>query len=95
MKESEHISTIKPEVILPNAFINAKPIHARLSQTHWTLIVCGKEKIKFRINQLKICHVPENTYPLRYILIRPSWHMALTADTISEDGIMSYIGVNE
>ena len=79
------------EDILPNTLIDGKPIHERLSPTHWTLIVCGKEKIKFRTTELKICHVPENTYPSRYILIRPSWHMDLTANVISEDEVMNYI----
>jgi len=45
------------EDILSNTLIDGKPIHERLSPTHWTLIVCGKERIKFRTNELKICHV--------------------------------------
>ncbi len=82
---------MKLEELLPDTLINGKPIHERLSSTHWTLIVCGKEKIKFQISELKICHVPERTYPSRYVLIRPDWHMALTVNEISEEKVISSI----
>lgn len=84
MKQSEYTPTCKPGYFLPNAVINSLSIYEKLSPTHWTLMVCGKEKIKFQLPHLKICHVPENTYPSRYILIRPDWHIALTLNVISE-----------
>ena len=90
MKQSEHIPTIKPGDFLPNTLIGGNAIYTKLSSTQWTLIVCGKEKIKFQANRLKILHVPENTYPSRYILIRPDRHMALTANQISENEIMNF-----
>ena len=84
MKASEYIPTAKPGYFLPYKKINSKAIYELLSPTHWTLIVCGKEKIKFQIDNLKILHIPENTYPSRYILIRPDWHIALAENTINE-----------
>lgn len=84
MKQSEYTPTCKPGYFLPNVVINSQSIYEKLSPTHWTLMVCGKEKIKFQLPHLKICHVPENTYPTRYILIRPDWHIALTLNVISE-----------
>ena len=70
--------------------IDKKSIYEKLSSTQWTLIVCGKEKIKFQINQLKIYHVPENTYSSRYILIRPDWHIVLALNSISDKIIRNY-----
>jgi hypothetical protein len=75
---------------LPNITIGDKPIYEKLSSTHWTLIVCGKEKIKFQMKELKILHAPENAYPSRYILIRPDRHIALATNTISESILKNY-----
>lgn len=91
MKQSEYTPTCKPGYFLPNAIIDSKSIYEKLSPTHWTLIVCGKEKIKFQVDQVKIFHLPENTYPSRYILIRPDWHIALTMNSISEQIIKYYL----
>lgn len=81
----------KPGQALPNTMINEKSIYEKLSSTHWTLIVCGKEKIKFQFTQLKICHVPEKTYPSRYILIKPDRHVVLALESISEKDIQHYL----
>lgn len=87
---SEYIPTAKPGYFLPYKKINDKVIYELLSPTHWTLIVSGKEKIKFQINNLKILHAPENTYLSRYILIRPDWHIAIASDSITEGVLKSY-----
>jgi hypothetical protein len=84
------IDTIKSGYFLPHAEIDGKSIYEKLSPTHWTLIVCGKEKIKFKMDQLKILHVPENTYPFRYTLIRPDRHVAMTTNTVSEILLKKY-----
>lgn len=91
MQQSEYIPTCKPGYFLPNKMIDQKSIYEKLSSTHWTLIVYGKEKIKLQIDQLKIYHVPENTYPSRYILIRPDWHIALSLNFLSEQIIKDYL----
>ena len=80
MPPHEYIPTTQPGYFLPYKKINAKTIYELLSPTHWTLIVCGKEKVKIQLTQLKILHVPENTYPSRYILLRPDWHIAMVDD---------------
>lgn len=91
MPQSQYIPTCKPGYFLPNKQIDEKSIYEKLSPTHWTLMVCGKEKIKFQLDHLIICHVPENTYSHRYILIRPDWHIALTLNSISEQVIQNYL----
>ncbi|MCX7125474.1 MAG: FAD-dependent monooxygenase [Gammaproteobacteria bacterium] len=80
MPPREYIPTAQPGYFLPYKKINEKTIYELLSPTHWTLIVCGKEKVKIQSPQLKILHVPENTYPSRDILIRPDWHIALISN---------------
>jgi 4-hydroxyisophthalate hydroxylase len=90
MNQSKYIPTTKPGYFLPNKLISGKSIYEKLSPTHWTLIVCGKEKIKLKMHQLKIYHAPEGTYPSRYILIRPDWHIMLAENVISESEIKNY-----
>jgi hypothetical protein len=80
----------KPGDLLPPKTIDQKPIYEKLSPTHWTLIVCGKEKIKFQLPNLKILHVPENLYSSRYLLIRPDKKIALTENEISEILLKNY-----
>jgi hypothetical protein len=89
------LEATKPGCLLPNHKIGDQLIHEKLSQTHWTLIVCGKEKIKFQIENLKILHVPENTYSSRYILIRPDWHIASTENVISQILLKKAMGLME
>lgn len=90
MKASEYIPTIKFGYFLPNAQIRHQSIYEKLSPIHWTLIVCGKEKVKYQYKTLKIYHVPEYTYPVRYILIRPDWHIAFCGNTISDADINTH-----
>ncbi|EKD92178.1 MAG: hypothetical protein ACD_29C00134G0002 [uncultured bacterium] len=82
---------IKSGVILPDCEIKGDSIYTLLSETHWTLIVCGKEKIKIQHKQLKICHVPENTYSTRYILIKPDRHIALAENEMSNETILQQL----
>jgi 2-polyprenyl-6-methoxyphenol hydroxylase-like FAD-dependent oxidoreductase len=89
MKQAEYIPTTKSGYFLPHVKIGDQSIYQKLSPTQWTLIVCGKEKIKFHTKNLKIYHVLEITYPCRYILIRPDWHIAFSKDTITENDIIS------
>lgn len=95
MSPSEYIPTTKPGYFLPHIMIGEKSIYEKLSPTHWTLIVCGKEKIKFQMNALKILHAPENAYPTRYILVRPDWHIALAMNTISESVLKQSVSEGE
>ncbi|MDP1575096.1 MAG: hypothetical protein Q8L78_09240 [Coxiellaceae bacterium] len=84
-------STVKPGCYLPSITVNEKDIYELLSKTHWTLIVCGKEKIKMNQPQLKILHLPEGAYSLRYILIKPDWHIVLSDNLLNESEIMKLI----
>lgn len=77
---------------LLNQKVGEQFIYEKLSDTHWTLIVCGKEKIKFKFAQLKICHVPEKTYPFRYILIQPDRKIVLANNSISENDVINCLG---
>ena len=73
--------------LLPDSIIKEKSIYELLSKTHWTLIVCGKEKIRFQMPHLKIMHAPEGAYSSRYILIKPDWHVALADNKIDEQSL--------
>ena len=81
-------TAIKLGSYLPSIKINEKEIYELLSKNHWTLIVCGKEKIKINKPQLKILHVPEGTYSSRYILIKSDWHIAMADEQLNESDIM-------
>jgi hypothetical protein len=85
------MKTTKPGVLLPDTEIKNASIYALLSPTHWTLIVCGKEKIRLEIKSLKILHVPENTYSSRYILIKPNRHVALAENEMDNELISKTI----
>lgn len=92
MEQSKYQPTCKPGYFLPFKSIQGKAIYEKLSPTHWTLIICGKEKVKFTHLSLKFLHVPEATYPSRYILIRPDWHIAQACQHISQDDILKQEG---
>lgn len=89
MSQSEYSPTCKIGYFLPHHVIDGKSVYDKLSSTHWTLIVCGKEKIKMQHKQLKILHVPENTYPFCYILIRPDWHIAMAGNNV--DSMLDFL----
>ena len=91
MTFSDHTISLKAGDYLPEVEIKGSSIYERLSSTHWTLIVCGKQKIKFQLAQLKILHVPDNTYKPTYILIKPDWHVALVENEISESALREHL----
>jgi hypothetical protein len=77
--------------LLPSIIVKDKLITDCLSSTDWTLIVCGKEKIKFQIPQLKILHVPEKSYDFRYILVKPNHHVAMMENSISQPMVIHHL----
>lgn len=62
-------------------------IYEMLSSSYWTLLVCGEEDKTitkaWREKSIEILVLPENTYPFKYLLIRPDWHIAFVANEIS------------
>lgn len=90
MKQSEYVPTVKPGCFLPNTAINGQSIYKKLSPARWTLLVCGKEEIKLQMAQFNILHLPENTFPFRYVLIRPDWHIAIASQVMTETGLKNY-----
>ncbi|MCX7120843.1 MAG: hypothetical protein NTZ67_03585 [Gammaproteobacteria bacterium] len=74
---------------LPSIQIKEKPIDDILSATHHTLIVCGKEKIRFQSARLKILHLPEKAYVARYILVSPDRQVLIAEDAITDDQLKS------
>ena len=69
---------------LPDVLIDEESIYEKLPSGRWTLIVCGKEKIKFQVKGMKIMHVPKDTYPSRYIFIKPDHTIQFAGDTVNE-----------
>ena len=92
---SNHEQETKPGYLIQNVKINEKSLYELLSPIHWTLIVCGKEKIKINLAQLKILHVPENAYPSRYILIRPDRHIVIAEDILNVALINQHLTTQE
>lgn len=89
--QSEYQPTYKTGYFLPHTIIGTQSIYELLSATQWTLITAESDKKLTQLNQLSIVKVPTNTYPYKYILIRPDWHIALISDTLSEEQIKNYI----
>lgn len=89
---------------LPHRWIDSQQsIHELLSPTQWTLIISGhhsSQELDAWIKKfadipipLAILNVPENTYPVRYVLIRPDWHIAYVTDQLKESDIHSRLGL--
>ena len=74
---------VEPSYFLPHRWLNNKEsIYNKLSATHWTLIVSGEvdniflQDILDSGHIIEIMQLPKDTYPARFILIRPDWHIA-------------------
>jgi 2-polyprenyl-6-methoxyphenol hydroxylase-like FAD-dependent oxidoreductase len=95
MSKTSYIPEAMPGYFLPHVWIeNNKAIYSVLSAIHWTLIISGeydaneisvwKEKIEKYAIQLDVLNVNQKTYPIKCILIRPDWHVAFAANTLSD-----------
>lgn len=63
----------------------AESVYDKLSAIKWTLIISGEisnqELSKLTKIQLDVLILAKNTYPLKYVLIRPDWHIAYAQDS--------------
>lgn len=82
-----------PGHFLPHIWVDKNcSIYHLLSATVWTLIVSKNTenervdlwKKKLSHLNLKIESVPENSYPFRYLLVRPDWHIAFAGNELDE-----------
>ena len=72
---------------------NKMSIYDVLSATHWTLIISGEITEPCLMSppdaHLDILKLPKDTYPFRFILIRPDWHIVYISNIFSMDVIKS------
>lgn len=96
MPDGEYHSKASPGYFLPHVAIDEQQsIYCVLSPTNWTLLVSGmadsttinrcKEKFRRYNIELDILNLRENTYPPKYLLIRPDWHIAYAKEDLNED----------
>lgn len=77
---------VEPGYFLPHVNYAGTTIYHQLSPRQWNLIVCGQKSVDdlenhdFAWTDLHIVTVDNNTYPYRYLLLRPDWHIAQVSD---------------
>ncbi len=96
MEQSVYQPTVAPGYFLPHCWVEKnKSIYDVLSATNWTLIISGEEDAasveqwqkKFKNSHLTvdILQLKNVTYPYKYVLIRPDWHIAFVGNKLSDD----------
>lgn len=95
MNPSVYQPTVAPGYFLPHCWIEKqKSIYDALSAINWTLIVSGdktesieqwQKKFEDFHFTLDILHLPKATYPYKYVLIRPDWHIAFVGNELSNE----------
>ncbi len=99
MQASAYIPTVKPGFFLPHiALPDGSPLYQHLSPTQWSLIVsgAGDDLTIAQLQQIAANHgvsleevlLEVKSYPYRYVLIRPDWHIAYCGDDL--EGIEQY-----
>jgi hypothetical protein len=102
MPENQYLPTPKPGYFLPHVWLDdQKSIYRLLTPVNWTLLISGaadlevikKFKARFQAHNiaLTILNLNANTYNLKYILIRPDWHIAFSSDEVGDDEIFDII----
>ncbi len=92
MNQSVYQSTVAPGYFLPHRWIEKqKSIYDVLSATNWTLIISGEKEIsvekwqkKLAASNLILDILHTDSYPYKYILIRPDWHIACLGNELSD-----------
>lgn len=94
MSQSVYQPTIAPGYFLPHCWIEKqKSIYDVLSAIDWTLIISSENETsieqlqeKFQNSNLKlnILHVKNVSYPYKYVLIRPDWHIVFVGNELSD-----------
>lgn len=79
---------------LPHRKVDAaESVYDKLSAIKWTLIISGEisnqELSRLTKMQLDVLILAKNTYPLKYVLIRPDWHIAYVQDSFIIADIIS------
>lgn len=95
MDQSVYQPIIAPGYFLPHCWIEKqKSIYDVLSATNWTLIISDEKETsverwqkKFEDSNLilNILHIQNGSYPYRYVLIRPDWHITFVNNELNDD----------
>ncbi|MED7819373.1 MULTISPECIES: FAD-dependent monooxygenase [unclassified Francisella] len=90
-KNNDYIAHTDPGYFLPEVFINKKSIYEMLSRTQWSLLIIGNHSIDTNLlDKISILKLPEDTYPHKYILLRPDWHISATFENLPENISLPY-----
>jgi len=79
-----------PGYFLPFVEIEGQSIYQKLSPTAWTLIVCD-DFCDLKMDGLNILNLPKNTYPYRYMLLRPDWHISYVSNELDEKFVREFL----
>lgn len=95
MDQSVYHPTVAPGYFLPHCWIEKqKSIYDVLSAINWTLIISGEKETsaekwqkKFENSNLtlNILHIQNQSYPYKYVLIRPDWHIVFVESELRDD----------
>ncbi|MED7789557.1 FAD-dependent monooxygenase [Francisella sp. 19X1-34] len=90
-KNDDYIAHADPGYFLPEVFIDNKSIYEKLSRTQWSLLVIGDHDIDTNPpDAISILKLPEDTYPHKYILLRPDWHISAIFENLPKNISLPY-----
>lgn len=92
-KNNDYIANADPGYFLSEVFIDDKSIYEGLSRTEWSLLIVGDHNINTNTNlpdAISILKLPEGTYPHKYILLRPDWHISATFENLPKSIALPY-----
>jgi 2-polyprenyl-6-methoxyphenol hydroxylase-like FAD-dependent oxidoreductase len=95
MGQSIYQPIVAPGYFLPHCWIEKqKSIYDVLSTINWTLIISAEKETSVKQWQkkfedsniiLNILHMQSESYPYKYVLIRPDWHIVFVDNDLSAD----------
>ncbi|MEY8768218.1 FAD-dependent monooxygenase [Francisella philomiragia] len=90
-KNDEYVANVDPGYFLPEVFIEDISIYEKLSRTQWSLLIIGNHNIDSNLQDIiTVLNLPEGTYPHKYILIRPDWHISAIFENLPKNIILPY-----
>lgn len=89
-KNDDYIAHTDPGYFLPEVFLDNKSIYEILSRTQWSLLIIGNQIDIHLPNTISVLKLPEDTYPHKYILLRPDWHISATFENLPENISLPY-----
>lgn len=91
-----YVPKTDPGYFLPHVMVGSQSIYQLLSCTDWNLITCDKQIAQdqdrdnksiaslLNLTKLHMIFVDDHTYPYRYLLVRPDWHISCVGMTLDD-----------